>query len=239
MKRRVISLLSALLLGAACQPPAELTPDPIFTPAQPAPTIQAALDQAFTVARGQSISLASEGLTLRFKGVAEDSRCPTRVNCVWIGRATIGVVVSGRDQPELAHSLSTRSDPYPTDRLFYLDYEVTLKDLTPRPEWPGTPVAPERYVATFVVSQRPVTADCPARPDDPNGYLNTICRYVRDRQLNVAPADPATYHIKRTEEQTQNNRGVVWVFLNCCGLGDIAVIDRATGEVIEFRKGAY
>ena len=52
------------------------------------------------------------------------------------------------------------------------------------------------------------------------------------------PVDPTQYRIKRVEERDDNGRRVVWVFLNCCGLGDIGVIDKASGEVVEFRQGA-
>ena len=31
---------------------------------------------------------------------------------------------------------------------------------------------------------------------------------------------------------------VVLVFLNCCYLGDVAIVDAETGEVIDFRLGA-
>ena len=46
------------------------------------------------------------------------------------------------------------------------------------------------------------------------------------------------YRIKRVEDRDDNGRRVVWVFLNCCGLGDIGVIDKVSGEVIQFRQGA-
>jgi len=229
------SVIGMLLIGlvSACAPITSLTPDPIVTP------IVAALDQPFTLHVGQSITLAAEGLTVRFEGVSEDSRCPTKVVCVWSGRASVGVTITKVNQPALTHTLSTRSSPTPTERLFYLDYTLTLKDVTPRPEEAGSTVPVDQYAATFSVTRRPTTTDCPPRPDDANGYLETICHYVIDHKLNIDPAKPTTYAIKRTEERTQNNRGVVWVFLNCCGMGDIAVIDIATGEVIEFRAGAY
>lgn len=34
------------------------------------------------------------------------------------------------------------------------------------------------------------------------------------------------------------DEGTVWVFLTCCYLGDVAILDAATGEVIEFHVGA-
>jgi hypothetical protein len=87
--------------------------------------------------------------------------------------------------------------------------------------------------------QRPVTAaDCPAADADPDGYLRVICLYLVETGRNVAPARPNAYTIKRVEVVERDGRSEVWVFLNCCYLGDIAVIDPATGNVLEFRVGA-
>lgn len=80
---------------------------------------------------------------------------------------------------------------------------------------------------------------CPPRPDDTTGYLKKICLHVVNNQIKVDPANPAEYKIKRLEDRTENGRAVVWVFLNCCGLGDIAVFDKHTGELIKFQVGAY
>ena len=78
---------------------------------------------------------------------------------------------------------------------------------------------------------------CEPRQDDPEGYLFKICLYIQEKQIDVSPADPTGYHIKRIEEVEENGRPVLWVFLDCCYLGDIAVIDKATGEVIGFQVG--
>ena len=233
--KSIFGLILACWLGllAACAPGGTPAPEPTVTP------VVAALDQPFTLPNGQSISLAAEGLTVRFNGVSEDSRCPTKVACVWSGRASVSVTIKQTNRPALAHTLSTRSTPAPTERLFYLDYTLTLVEVTPRPDEPGSTIPADQYAATFNITRRPASPDCPARPDDANDYLAAICRYVIDHQINVDPAQPATYAIKRTEERTQDNRAVVWVFLNCCGLGDIAVIDPVTNEVIDFRVGAY
>lgn len=232
--KRIKYVIGSLVLSllSACAPIASPTPAPTVTPGT------ARLDQPFTLHIGQSLTLESEGLTVRFDNVSEDSRCPTKVACVWSGRASLGMTIKKSGQPELTYTLSTRSSPAPSERLFYMDYTLTVKDVTPRPEQPGSTIPTDQYAATFVVAKRPTTTDCPPRPDDAAGYLETICRYVIDHKVNIAPAEPTTYTIKRIEERTQNNRDVVWVFLNCCGMGDIAVIDVATGELIEFRIGA-
>ena len=79
---------------------------------------------------------------------------------------------------------------------------------------------------------------CPLPTADPNGYLAAICQYVRDNDIDVSPADPTRYGIVRTEMSEQNGRAVILVFLDCCYLGDVAIIDMETGEVIDFRVGA-
>lgn len=84
----------------------------------------------------------------------------------------------------------------------------------------------------------PASRPCHPREDDPQGYLFKICTYIQEKKINVSPANPTEYRIKQIEERTEGNREVVWVFLSCCYLGDIAIIDKASGEVIEFRVGA-
>lgn len=79
---------------------------------------------------------------------------------------------------------------------------------------------------------------CEPRADDPDGYLYQICVYIQTHQIDVTPADPADYQIVRIEDRLEDGREVRWVFLNCCYMGDIAIIDKATGEIIDFRVGA-
>lgn len=80
---------------------------------------------------------------------------------------------------------------------------------------------------------------CPTRTDDSTGYLQKICLHVVNNNIKTEPANPAEYRIKRLEDRTENGRAVVWVFLNCCGMGDIAIFDKNTGELIKFQVGAY
>ncbi len=80
---------------------------------------------------------------------------------------------------------------------------------------------------------------CPPRQNDTTGYLTTICMYIYAKQIDVSPARPAEYEIKRIEEQLWNGRPAVWVFLNCCYLGDIAIMDKDSGAVLDFRPGPH
>lgn len=79
---------------------------------------------------------------------------------------------------------------------------------------------------------------CDPRPDDATGYLVPICQYILANAIDVSPADPNHYAIKRLEERVEAGRVVVWVFLDCCYLGDIAIVDKESGAVRSFRPGA-
>ena len=49
--------------------------------------------QATRVPLGETAPV--DGLAVRFVAVAEDSRCPTGMSCVWEGRARVRLVVGG------------------------------------------------------------------------------------------------------------------------------------------------
>ena len=52
--------------------------------------------EEFSLAIGQSASLKGENLEITFLDVTEDSRCPSGAVCVWEGRATSSVRISGK-----------------------------------------------------------------------------------------------------------------------------------------------
>ena len=89
----------------------------------------------------------------------------------------------------------------------------------------------------LIFTRTSAPAECQPRDDDPQGYLFKICTHLQANEIDVTPGDPTRYRIKHMEERTENNRTVVWVFLDCCYMGDIAIIDKASGEVIDFRVG--
>ncbi|HEX7335199.1 MAG TPA: hypothetical protein VF290_27105 [Pyrinomonadaceae bacterium] len=89
------------------------------------------LEQEFRLKIGESAKASSEGLQVEFDSVAEDSRCPKDVNCIWAGNAKILLKVR-KDAAEAASvELNTNMTPK-TSR--YLEYELRLKDLKPYPE---------------------------------------------------------------------------------------------------------
>jgi len=231
-------ILFTLLLLAACNPipkPGDSSPTP-----QATSTIHEALDKAFTLKVGQSATIGDSGLVLTFAALLNDSRCPTSVSCVQAGEANISVVAQQANQAPLATEMST-NPPLRQNPIFYLTYAIHLDQLVPAPVNLNTTPDPASYEATFIIKPAATSTStaCPPRTDDPTGDLVAICTYIQSHKINVAPADPANYKIKRVEERTQNKRPVLWIFLNCCGLGDIAVIDKNSGDVISFQVGAH
>ena len=76
---------------------ASLPSDPQPAPAQIPSTETSGLDAVPTgevrVALGESVAV--DGVPVRFVRVAEDSRCPPGVTCVWAGRARVELVIGG------------------------------------------------------------------------------------------------------------------------------------------------
>ncbi len=82
------------------------------------------------------------------------------------------------------------------------------------------------------------TERCSEQPPDDLDYLEKICRYVKDNNIDVSPADPAKYKIKSLESGQHKGRDVIIVNLDCCYLGDRVFIDLQTQEIVGFSVGA-
>ena len=92
--------------------------------------------------------------------------------------------------------------------------------------------------ATLLPTHGIAADSCPTREADQNGYLNKICHYLLENKINVAPGSPERYKIKEIVEIERGGRKIVEVRLDCCHMGDIALIDKTSGEVISFHLGA-
>lgn len=106
------------------------------------------LDEEFTLAIGQVAVIEGEELAIRFDRVADDSRCPASVNCIWEGNARIVLTVFKPGNLPAKVSLNTNA-AFPTEAE-YLGYDITLVRLEP---YPATtrPIPAWRYRATLVV----------------------------------------------------------------------------------------
>jgi len=63
-------------------------------------TIEASLDEEFTLAIGQTASISSENLKIKFLDVPADSRCPSDVQCVWAGEVTCSFEITSDESTE-------------------------------------------------------------------------------------------------------------------------------------------
>lgn len=120
-------------------------------PANPAPRVT--LGKPVTVAVGQSVRLTDALVTITFKDVSEDSRCPKQVNCVWIGRAVLNFSVQVGSEPAQDVTFSTLHSPDATSVTNIHGYRIELVDVQPYPETPDHPISPAQYRATLIVTR--------------------------------------------------------------------------------------
>lgn len=125
----VFALLS--LMTAGCQ--SSSTAPPTVSPGQ-----------EFQLAYGKSVSIPLAGLTITFRALGEDSRCPEGVFCVWEGNARVVVAVSNTEE-----SLNTAVDP---KQISHRGYSIQLLRVNPYPVVDETHDA-EDYVITLVVTK--------------------------------------------------------------------------------------
>ena len=108
------------------------------------------MDQEFELAPGQSALVGSEPLKVTFLSVADDSRCPTDVQCVWEGDAVARVSVSiGRQEPT-SYELHTNTG-FATQAT-HGAYRVRLAAVAPAPR-SGATIDPSAYVITLIVTK--------------------------------------------------------------------------------------
>jgi hypothetical protein len=102
---------------------------------------------------GMGETVQVEGLTVQAVGIAEDSRCPASVNCVWSGQAVVelAITVPGGDAQQVSLKLLGNGmkleEPTPIDG----GWQVQLVEVTPYPATPdGIPT--EDYRITVRLS---------------------------------------------------------------------------------------
>jgi uncharacterized protein YodC (DUF2158 family) len=116
---------------------------------QPRRLKRASLGQEFKLKVGEQVLVKEIGLRLTFSRVAEDSRCPQGVNCIWAGNGRI-IVKASRGGKMADVQLNTGLAP---KEGRFEEYEVKLVELNPYPQKEGVPIKRGAYVATLVVSK--------------------------------------------------------------------------------------
>jgi hypothetical protein len=108
------------------------------------------LGQEFDLKINQEAMIEGEGLAVAFESVLEDSRCPDGVDCLWSGNAKIRIRSSKQKQTPATIELNTDAGPKSSS---YLNYEVRLVGLKPRPK-PDEAVRPHEYKAALIITKR-------------------------------------------------------------------------------------
>jgi len=87
--------------------------------------ITAGVGEEFSIAVGQTASIAGEELKIRFIEVVADSRCPTGATCIWQGEITALVEITCRESPHRKAMTQPGLTAEPS-RDEFKDYEITF-----------------------------------------------------------------------------------------------------------------
>jgi len=107
----------------------------------------------FSLRPGQQTSINGEDLTIKFKSVSNDSRCPTDAQCIWAGNAEINVDLTKTGNPSSTIQLNTAGSTDLPNEANYLNYTIRITELQPYPKVDST-IAQADYMAKFIVSKQ-------------------------------------------------------------------------------------
>jgi hypothetical protein len=110
------------------------------------------LNEPFQIKVGETAHILGADVFITLDGVADDSRCPKDVTCIWEGQATVRVSAARASETRSSLELRTRPESARTAR--FQQYTVRLTTLAPEPR-SNTPIEQKDYVATLVVEETP------------------------------------------------------------------------------------
>ena len=101
-----------------------------------------------SVAVGERVAVGTTGVTIDFRAVTEESRCPLNAVCVWEGNGQVALTLASGYGATRDAALNTSFEPR---RVDFAGLRIILTELTPYPT--GEPIDPADYVATFRVER--------------------------------------------------------------------------------------
>ena len=113
-----------------------------FNPAAPGP-----VDRQFTLAPGQSTTVAGAGVSIKFVSITGDNRCPANAICITGGSADVRIEVRRGNSTE-PHDLRT-GDMKP---VVSKDVTIELVEVSPYP-FSTSPIQPGDYRVTLRVKR--------------------------------------------------------------------------------------
>ena len=139
MRLLVIAMLS---LGCAGSGAAVGSNNPVGTKV-------VSVNEDFDLPVAATAEIDGGALSLTFVKVAEDSRCPTGVQCVWAGNGAVVLTVAPSSATKYSVTLHTTLTPKAT---IVGPYQVSLVGLKPYPKQ-GSTLPAASYVATLRVTK--------------------------------------------------------------------------------------
>ena len=139
----LLSVATALLLGCL-SPMAE-------RPHEGGKPVRVRLGQEFNLRVGQQAAVEGESFSIRFTSVANDSRCPVEVTCVWAGNAEV-LIEAEASGSRASLPLNTHGGAKFPKEGKHQQYSVGLVALDPQPRRDSGIKATD-YVATLVIGK--------------------------------------------------------------------------------------
>jgi hypothetical protein len=119
-----------------------------------APAQAERVGREFKIKAGRAVTFEGESLRLRFVRVAEDSRCPTNVDCIWAGNAEVLIEASaGGAMAKKVLTLNTNASQGRAGEGEYRRYTVKLVGLSPYPQ-NTRKIQQGGYIATLIVTKQ-------------------------------------------------------------------------------------
>lgn len=114
-----------------------------------AAAVKAAVGESFAIGIGQTAEIKGEDMTITFKEMIGDSRCPTGVTCIWAGVASASVTIVYKGTT-YSLALNQPGHTSPVKEAFF-DYTLAF-DISPYPT-ANQEIARKDYRITMTVSK--------------------------------------------------------------------------------------
>lgn len=115
--------------------------------------VNAILAADFKLRIGQTAKFTNEKLRVTFIRVAEDSRCPINVTCVWAGQITVVLQFALENQKQVEIKLTQVPGRVHAYAIVFNEYQVELVAVAPQPQHDSPPTKLEYEITLNVFKQ--------------------------------------------------------------------------------------
>jgi hypothetical protein len=115
--------------------------------------INTKLGKEFSLHTGQIAYISSENLSINFKEVSGDSRCPTGVTCIWAGQVSCNLEIKlTRDHTQKSQLVIIQSGASDSSKQVFENYMFSYS-VDPYPV-AGKPILQKEYVLHLTVTNQ-------------------------------------------------------------------------------------